>query len=136
MSEENANFIGDFEIPLDAVQTVKLPVREPVTFRVKKSERKTYSDKETGQEKPYYSLQLELPEHPGETIFHTFFLSAKNLQNRHADRSWKGFLDVLNLPYTTQAANNGLVGVKFIGTLREDAKSGDYVVASVVSPAA
>ncbi len=136
MSEESNVFIGDFEIALDQVQIVKLPVRENITFRVKKSERKTYEDKETGAEKPYYSLQLELPDFPGETIFHTFFLSAKNLQNRHADRSWKLFLDVLNLPYTTQAANNGLVGVKFVGTLREDAKSGDYVIASVVGPAA
>lgn len=136
MSEENATFIGDFEIPLDAVQAVKLPVRENIAIRVKKSERKTYQDKETGAEKPYYSLQLELPDFPGETVFHTFFLSAKNLQNRHADRSWKVFLDTLNLPYTTQAANNGLVGTKFIGTLREDAKTGDYVIASVVSPAA
>ena len=139
MSEETVN-IGDFEIPLDEVKTVILPTNKEITFEVKKSERKTYAEKRddgsgtkvpTGRELAYYSLQLSLPEYPGEVVFHKYFLAAKNLSNRHADRSWKVFLDVLQLPYTTVPTDNGMAGVRFVGTLREDKDRGEYIIASI-----
>jgi hypothetical protein len=136
MSEETVN-IGDFEIPLDEVKIVTLPTNKEITFEVKKSERKTYAEKDkdtkqpTGRELPYYNFQLSLPDYPGETVFHKYFLTAKNLSNRHADRSWKVFLDVLQLPYTTVPTDNGMAGVRFIGTLREDKERGEYIIATI-----
>jgi len=139
MSEETVN-IGDFEIPLDEVKVVTLPTGKEITFEIKKSERKTYAEKAddgsgnrvpTGRDLPYYNFQLSLPEYPGEVVFHKFFLGGKNLSNRHADRSWKVFLDVLQLPYTTVPTDNGMAGVRFVGTLREDKERGEYIIASI-----
>ena len=45
MGEETVN-IGDFEIPLDEVKIVNLPVNTDIAFEVKKSERKTYAEKD------------------------------------------------------------------------------------------
>jgi hypothetical protein len=139
MSEETVN-IGDFEIPLDEVKVVTLPVGQDITFEIKKSERKTYAEKAddgtgnrvaTGRELPYYNFQLSLPDYPGETVFHKYFLTAKNLSNRHADRSWKVFLDALQLPYTTVPTDNGMAGIRFVGRLREDKERGEYIIASI-----
>lgn len=143
MSEgENANvFIGDFEVPLDAVQITTLPTNEDVIFEIKKSERKTYAEKDadtkvpTGRDIPYYSFQLSLPDFPGEVVFHQYFLGAKNLSNRHADRSWKVFLDTLGLPYTTSPADNAMAGIRFTGRLRENKERGEYLVAKITAKA-
>jgi len=140
MSEETV-MIGDFEIPLDAVQISTLPVGKDLTFEIKKSERKTYAEKDretkepTGRDIPYYNFQLSLPDFPGETVFHKFFLGAKNLSNRHADRSWKVFLDTLKLSYTTSPADNAMANLRFVGQLREDKDRGEYVISKIVSGA-
>jgi hypothetical protein len=137
MSEETI-MIGDFEISLDAVQTSTLPTGVDITFEVKKSERKTYAEKDretrepTGRQIPYYNFQLNLPDFPGEVVFHKFFLGAKNLSNRHADRSWKVFLDTLKLPYTTSPADNGLANIRFVGQVREDKERGEYVINKIL----
>lgn len=132
MSEETFS-IGDFEIPLDQVVTSKIPEDAEVALLIDKAERKTYTDKDTGAEKAYYNLQLRLPDFPGEVIFHAYFLSARNLSNRKATRSWKLFLDALQLPYTT--AITELEKRIFIGKVRLDKKSGDYVVDEIVRAA-
>ena len=132
---EGSVFIGDFEIPLDAVVTTKIPEDQDLILLIEKSERKTYNDKETGAEKAYYNLQLRLPDFPGEVVFHPFFLSASNLRNRKPARSWKLFLDTLHLTYTTNPANNGLAQFRFKGRVRLDKKTGDYVLDDVVGPA-
>ena len=138
MSEENV-MIGDFEIPLDAVVTSTLPVGTDVTFDIKKSERKEYDEKvdgqPTGRKLPYYNFQLSLPDFPGETVFHKYFLGAKNLSNRHADRSWKVFLDTVKLPYTTSPADNAMAGIRFVGQLREDKLRGEYVISKITAAA-
>lgn len=140
MSEETT-MIGDFEIPLDAVQTVVLPVGVGLTFEIKKSERKTYAEKDadtkqpTGRDLPYYNFQLSLPDYPGETVFHKYFLGAKNLSNRHADRSWKVFLDTIKQPYTTSPAENAMAGIRFVAQLREDVGRGEYVISKIISAA-
>ena len=138
MSEENI-MIGDFPVPLDSVVVSTLPVGVDVTFEIKKSERKEYDEKvdgqPTGRKLPYYSFQLGLPDFPGETVFHKFFLGAKNLSNRHADRSWKVFLDTLSLPYTTSPVDNGMANMRFVGQLREDKTRGEYVISKVVGSA-
>ena len=144
MSEENI-MIGDFPVPLDSIVVSTLPVGVDVTFEIKKSERKEYDEKvdgqPTGRKLPYYSLQLGLPDFPGETVFHKYFLRAQNLSNRHADRSWKVFLDTLQLPYIRSdgspqtAADNALANIRFIGQLREDKNRGEYVISKIVSAA-
>jgi hypothetical protein len=139
MSEENV-MIGDFEVPLDAVITSTLPTGKDLTFEIKKSERKEYDEKDadgqpTGRKLPYYNFQLSLPDYPGETVFHKYFLGAKNLSNRHADRSWKVFLDTVKLPYTTTPAENAMANIRFVAQVREDAKRGEYVISKVVGTA-
>jgi hypothetical protein len=126
--------IGDFEIPLADVQTVELPVNEDVLLEVRKVERKTYSDKNDGSEKAFYSLQLALVDFPGETVFHTFFPTAQNLRSRHANRSIAVFLDTLGLPRSTESIE-GLTGMRFIGRLREDQKREEFVLAKVIGAA-
>ena len=138
MSEENV-MIGDFEVPLDAVVTSTLPIAKDLTFEIKKSERKEYAEKvdgvETGRQLPYYNFQLSLPDYPGETVFHKYFLTAKNLSNRHADRSWKVFLDTLGLGYTTTPADNAMANIRFVAQLREDKTRGEYVISKIVGAA-
>lgn len=145
MSEESV-FIGDFEIPLEDVKVVQLPVGKEVLFEVKKSERKTYKEKvkqegseekiETGRELAYYNFQLSLPDFPGETIFHKFFLRSGQLRNRHPSRGWVAFLTLLELPLlTTSPVDNGMVGIRFYGTLREDKERGEYVIANITKKA-
>ena len=68
-------------------------------------------------------------------MFHKFFLGAKNLSNRHADRSWKVFLDTLQLPYTTVPTDNAMAGVRFVGKLREDKERGEYIIAAITKKA-
>jgi hypothetical protein len=134
---DESTFIGDFELPLDAVVTSVLPVGKDVLIEIKKSERKTYKVKdkdtkeETGEERAYFNFQMSLPDHPGETVFHKFFPTAKNLASRDNTRSYKLFLDKLGLPYTTHPANNAMAGIRFIAVLKEDKTRGEYVLASI-----
>lgn len=137
MGEENAQFIGDFELPLDAVVTSTLPVGKDLVFEIKKSERKEYAEKDadgqpTGNQKPYFNFQLSLPDYPGETVFHKYFPTAKNLASRDATRSYKLFLDALHLGYDTHPADNRMAGIRFVAQLREDKTRGEYVLSKIV----
>ena len=139
MSDEQNVMIGDFEVPLEAVVTSTLPTGKDLTFEIKKSERKEYDEKvdgqPTGRKLPYYNFQLSLPDFPGEVVFHKYFLTAKNLSNRHADRSWKVFLDTLGLPYTSTPAENGMANIRFVAQIREDKERGEYVISKVIGAA-
>lgn len=139
MSEESV-MIGDFEIALDAVVTSTIPTGKDLIFEIRKSERKEYDEKDadkqpTGRKLAYYNFQLSLPDYPGETVFHKYFLGARNLSNRHADRSWKVFLDTLGLPYTTTPADNAMANIRFVGQVREAKTRGEYIVSKIVSAA-
>lgn len=140
MSEENAQYVGDFELPLDAVVTSTLPVATDIVFEIKKSERKEYDVKDenkqpTGKKAAYFNFQLAAVDFPGEMVFHKFFPTAKNLASRDASRSYKLFLDKLELPYTTHPADNAMAGIRFVGHVREDKVRGEYIISQIVGKA-
>ena len=113
-------FIGEFEIDPESIVDAELPaLKTNILFEVKESKRE---QKEGGN--PYIQLELVSVDNPAQTVTHFFSpQSAKAIADRRSTVSWKKFLDRLQLPYSTSAAD--LAGKRFVATVKHVGPKGE-----------
>ena len=108
-----AILIGEFELDPELIEETPLPPKgENILFEITSAKRGVAPTSGNA----YISMELKFVENPAQKLFHTYFLSSKALAARSSGFSWKKFLDKMNLPYTTTAAD--LAGLRFVAVLR------------------
>lgn len=127
---ETATRIGEFEVDPNSIpEQPKFPLGQDVQFEIKKAERKEKIDEETGAKNVRISVQVAAVDYPGSPLaFGTLWVTERFRGKPH--RSYVGFLQKLELPYTTGV--NDLAGVRFVGQASER-KGSDFLDLSAVS---
>lgn len=135
MSEERTIFVGDFEVDPDLIpEPPKVPLGTPLVFEIVKGTRVTGGN-DNGDRFVYNDLQCKAIDVDGTpSIFSRLWVTERF--EGSPTRSWKHFLRICKLPYTTRAEHD-LAGFKFKGTARVNKKRDDGApeLASVIGPA-
>ena len=135
---EGTIVVGDFEVDPDLIpDPPKVPLGTPLVFEVVKAERKESNKELEGggtRRTVYINLQVKATDVEGTpSLFPTLFVTEKFKGPAH--KSWKHFLEINRLPYTTRAESD-LVGFRFKGIARKSKRDDEAPeLASVAGPA-
>lgn len=137
MSDDFAH-VGIFEVDPDLIpEPPRVPLGVPLIFEIAKAERKevTKTDGDGGPRRTVFvSLQARAVDVEGTpSLFPTLFVTERFEGPAH--KSWKHFLRLNKLPYTT-IPENDLAGFRFRGVAKKSNRDdGAPELGSVVGPA-
>ena len=116
--------VGEFEFDPELIPDApELPLDTPITLEVLAAVRKE-TVTEDGRKSIRVAVKAGSPETPGtQPVFPSLWITEQYRGKAH--KSFANFLKTLGLPYTTQAQD--IVGVRFIGKVRKQAKNPDFL---------
>lgn len=124
-----APFIGEFDVnPDDIPEAPQIPEGTNVLLEVIKAERKE-KEGEDGRKSVRISIQAKAPDYPGSGLaFATLWVTEQFRGKPH--RSYAQFLVKTGTALSTTAPQ--LVGVRFVGKVKPNAKNPDFLDVSEV----